>query len=81
MDVAAANASWYVNVKNKHSVNTGITVQVRVNTRFVVGYCRGKAKKIAGNAAKKAAKKAVLVKDDAAKDAARKEWSSFGFGK
>ena len=80
MDIAAANASWYVNV-NKHSVNTGITVQVRVNTRFVVGYCRGKAKKIAGNAAKKAAKKAVLVKDDAAKDAARKEWSLFGFGK
>ena len=76
MDVAAANASWYVNV-NKHSVNTGITVQVRVNTRFVVGYCRGKAKKIAGNAAKKA----VLVKDDAAKDAARKKWSLFGFGK
>ena len=74
MDVAAANASWYVNV-NKHSVNTGITVQVRVNTRFVVGYCRGKAKKIAGNAAKKAAKEA------AKESAAVKQWSSFGFKK
>ena len=30
MDVAAANASWHVNV-NKHFVKTGITVQVRVN--------------------------------------------------
>ena len=47
-------------------------------TRHVVGKCRSNAKHCANRAAKKAAKEAaVLVEDDAVRDAARKQWSSF----